>query len=100
MAARSRCSAPTTMVSIGSPSSPAVGDGGEIKVLCSDNNGLDWKPVTTVTAAGEQKIDLKPFNLRRYSYQVRFVMKGKGTGLDSLKFANDIQCSQRLLPAL
>jgi hypothetical protein len=79
---------------------PALGDGGEIKVLFSDNNGLDWKEITTVAAAGDRKIDLKPLTLRRYVYQVRFVMKGKGTGLESLKFSNDIQHSQRPLPAL
>jgi len=77
-----------------------VGSGGEIKVMFSDNNGLDWKDAATVTAGGEQKIDLKPLNYRRYCYQVRLAMKGKGTGLDALKFVNDIQHSQRPLPAL
>ncbi len=77
-----------------------VGAGGEIKVLVSDNNALDWKQVATVSAAGEQIIDLKPLVFRRYVYVVRFVMKGKGTGLDTLRLMHDIQHSQRPLPAL
>lgn len=77
-----------------------LGDGGEIKVLLSDNNGLDWKPVATVDGGGEQKIDLTPFVSRRYSYIIRFVIKGRGTGLEALKLTHDIQHSQRPLPAL
>ena len=77
-----------------------VGEGGEIKVLVSDNNALDWKQVATVSATGEQTIDLKPLVFRRYVYVVRFVMKGKGTGLDTLRLMHDIQHSQRPLPAL
>ena len=79
---------------------PALGDGGQIKVLVSDNNGLDWKEVAAVDRAGQQNIDLKPLVYRRYVYLARFVMKGKGTGLNSLKFTHDIQHSQRPLPAL
>lgn len=78
----------------------ALGEGGEIGVHLSDNNGLDWKKVATIDKAGPQKIDLKPFVHRRYAYVVRFEMKGKGTGLDSLKITNDIQHSQRPLPAM
>ncbi len=77
-----------------------LGDRGEIKVLLSDNNGLDWEEVSTVDAGGEQKIDLKSLVCRRYVYIIRFVMKGKGTGLDALKLTHDIQHSQRPLPAL
>ena len=77
-----------------------VGEGGEIRMLLSDNNGLDWKDVTTIDKAGEQKLDLKPLVGRRYVYILRFVMKGKGTGLDALKLTHDIQHSQRPLPAL
>ncbi len=79
---------------------PVLGEGGEIKVLVSDNNALDWKQVAAVSAAGKQTIDLKPLIFRRYAYVVRFVMKGKGTGLDNLTFTNDVQLSQRPLPAL
>ncbi|MGA2035591.1 MAG: hypothetical protein ABSG68_25360, partial [Thermoguttaceae bacterium] len=79
---------------------PVLGAGGEIKVLVSDNNALDWKQVAAVSAAGPQSIDLKSLVLRRYAYVVRFVMKGKGTGLDSLTLTHDIQHSQRPLPAL
>ena len=78
----------------------ALGDGGSIRVLFSDNNGLDWKDVATIDKAGPQKIDLKKLVLRRYVYILRFVMKGKGTGLDALKISNDIQHSQRPLPVL
>jgi len=80
--------------------SAVVGEGGEIRMLLSDNNGLDWKDVASVDKTGEQKLDLKPFIGRRYVYIIRFVMKGKGTGLESLKLTNDIQHSQRPLPAL
>ncbi|MCL2641112.1 MAG: hypothetical protein FWD53_09735, partial [Phycisphaerales bacterium] len=76
-----------------------VADGGEVKLLLSDNNGLDWKEVA-VLSAGDQNVDLSGHILRRYSYILRFVMKGAGTGLDSLKIVNDIQHSQRALPAL
>ncbi len=79
---------------------PVLGEGGEIKVLLSDNNGLDWKPVATISEKGEQTLDLKPLVLRRYAYVIRFVMKGKGTGLDKLKLTHDIQHSQRPLPVL
>lgn len=78
----------------------AVGDGGEIAVSLSDNNGLDWKDVTKITASGESKVDLKTLVFRHYDYRLKFSMKGKGTGLDALKITHDIQCSQRALPAL
>lgn len=80
--------------------SAVLGAAGEIEVLLSDNNGLDWKEVSVVDAAGEQKIDLTPLVFRRYVYIIRFVMKGRGTGLDALKLTHDIQHSQRPLPAL
>ena len=79
---------------------PVLGDQGAIKVLVSTNNALDWKEVANVSAAGDQTIDLKPLVFRRYNYVVRFVMKGRGTGLDQLKLTHDIQHSQRPLPAL
>jgi hypothetical protein len=78
----------------------AAGQDGQVTVLLSDNNGLDWKELAKVTESGEQTIDLKPLVLRRYDYRLRFVVKGEGTGLDSLEVAHAIQCSQRALPAL
>ena len=77
-----------------------VGAGGEIKVLFSDNNGSDFKELTTITASGEQKLDLNKLVRRKYDYRLRFAMKGNGTGLDGLKITHDIEQSQRALPAL
>jgi hypothetical protein len=78
----------------------AVGDGGSVVVWFSDNNGLDWKEVARVGAAGERRVDLSPLVLRRYDYRLRFVFRGAGTGLDALRIVHDIQHSQRPLPAL
>jgi hypothetical protein len=78
----------------------AAGPGGEVVVSFSDNNGFDWKEIAKVTTSGEQKIDLKPLVFRRYDYRLRFVMKGKATGLNRLRIRHDIQHSQRALPAL
>lgn len=77
-----------------------IGKGGQIRVFFSDNNGLDWKEITTVTTSGKHEIDLSPLVLRRYDYRLRFVLTGKGTGLERLKVSHDIQHSQRALPAL
>jgi hypothetical protein len=77
-----------------------AGEGGSIAVAFSDNNGLDWKEIAKVTAPGEHKVDLKPLVFRRYDYRLKFVLSGKGTGLESVKVTNDIQHSQRPLPAL
>jgi hypothetical protein len=79
----------------------AVGDGGSIKVKYSDNNGLDWtdKDLPRISKTGAQKIDLRR-TFRSYDYYLKFEIAGKGTGLDSLKIVNDIQHSQRPLPAL
>jgi len=79
---------------------PVIGEGGEIKVLVSDNNGLDWKQAAAVNETGMQTVDLKPLVFRRYVYVVRFVMTGKGTGLEGLRIEHDIQHSQRPLPVL
>lgn len=78
----------------------AVAPGGEIAITFSDNNGLDWRPVQTITASGPQEIDLKPLVFRRYDYRLRFTLKGAGTSLDALRLTHDIQHSQRPLPAL
>jgi hypothetical protein len=77
-----------------------LGDGGTLRLFLSDTNGLDWKEVASLDKSGPQKIDLQKFVLRRYDYLLRFVLSGKGTGLESLKIANVIQCSQRALPTL
>jgi len=77
-----------------------VGQGGEIVVALSDNNGLDFKEVSKITQTGEQTLDLKKFVFRRYDYRLKFSFKGTGTGLDALKLTHDIQHSQRPLPAL
>ncbi len=77
-----------------------VGPGGSVGLDFSDNNGLDWRELGTLTATGAQTIDLGRLILRRYDYRLRIVLRGKGTGLDSLAFRHDIQHSQRPLPAL
>jgi hypothetical protein len=77
-----------------------VGSGGGVTVSLSDNNGLDWKPVVSATASGEQKADLKALVFRRYDYRLKFELKGAGTGLDAVKITHDIQHSQAPLPAL
>jgi hypothetical protein len=56
--------------------------------------------VTTITASGDQRLDLKPLVLRRYDYRLKLTLRGKGTGLDALQISHDIQHSQRPLPAL
>jgi hypothetical protein len=77
-----------------------VAPGGEIAIAFSDNNGLDWRPVKTITASGPHVIDLKPFVFRRYDYRLQFTFKGARTRLDTLRLTHDIQHSQRPLPAL
>src|SRR5262245_32426795 len=78
----------------------AIGDGGSVSVLFSDNNGLDWKEVTKASIAGEHKVDLRPLVLRRYDYRLKFELRGRGTGLDAVKLVHHVQHSQRPLPAL
>jgi hypothetical protein len=78
----------------------APGEGGSVTVWFSENNGLDWKEIANVTTAGDHKVDLKPLVFRRYDYRLKFVLSGKGTGLESVKVTHDIQHSQRPLPAL
>jgi len=77
-----------------------IGQGGEIRVSFSDNNGLDWKEVKKISESGSVPIDLKALVYRRYDYRLKVELKGKGTGLDMLMFSNTIQHSQRALPAL
>ena len=77
-----------------------VGPGGSISVSFSDNNGLDWKKLADIAAAGKRTVDLKPHCTRRYDYRLKLEFKGAGTGLRNLRFAHDIQHSQAPLPAL
>ncbi|HSU65860.1 MAG TPA: hypothetical protein VLJ39_03215, partial [Tepidisphaeraceae bacterium] len=79
---------------------PAVGPGGSVQVIFSDNNGLAWKSLGTISDSAEHKIDLQPLTFRKYDYRLKFVLAGQGTGLDALTILNDIQYSQRALPAL
>jgi len=77
-----------------------IGDGGAIAISYSDNNGLDWKEIASMTHTGEKDFDLSSLVQRRYDYRLKFEFRGKGTGLDRLKIEHDIQHSQRALPAL
>lgn len=77
-----------------------VGAGGGIDVQFSDNNGLDWKEVASITASGDHRLDLKPLVFRRYDYRLKLTLRGQGTGLGALRLSHDIQHSQRPLPAL
>jgi hypothetical protein len=77
-----------------------VGQGGSIVVALSDNNGLDWRDVATITESGSRKIDLKEAVYRRYDYRLRFTLNGARTALGALKLTHDVQHSQRALPAL
>ncbi|MFB3890775.1 MAG: hypothetical protein ACE15C_02000 [Phycisphaerae bacterium] len=79
---------------------PAVGEGGSVTVLFSDNHGLDWKEIGKFDKAGEQKIDLKKLVFRRYDYRLKFVMAGAGSGLDAIRIAHDVQHSQAPLPVV
>ena len=78
----------------------AVGAGGSVVVSFSDNNGLDWKEVARLTAAGTKRLDVTPLVLRRYDYRLKFELHGRGTGLEALRIRHDVQHSQRPLPAL
>ncbi len=77
-----------------------VSGGGAIEVSLSDTQGRSWKPIANATTSGPQKIDLTPLVLRRYDYRLKVALKGKGSGVQSLRIAHDIQHSQRALPAL
>jgi len=82
--------------------SGAVGEGGTVHVSFSRNHGLDWKEVFSESAGGpfSKTIDLRPWIHRLYDYRLRFELEGAGTGLSSLRIEQDIQHSQRVLPAL
>jgi hypothetical protein len=78
----------------------AVDSGGSVRVEYSDNNGLDWRQVATIDSSGEREIDLKPLVYRRYDYRLKLTLAGPGTKIQALKLTDDIQHSQRALPAL
>jgi hypothetical protein len=69
-----------------------------VKILLSDNNGLDWRDVATLDKSGPQELDLTSFCRRRYNYRLRLVRNG--ASMTAAKITHDIQCSQRALPIL
>jgi hypothetical protein len=77
-----------------------VGNGGSVAVLFSDNHGMDWKELSKSDKPGELKIDIKQNVFRKYDYQLKVVMNGAGTGLNTLKLTHDIQHSQIALPVI
>ena len=79
---------------------PVVGEGGSVIVSFSDNNGLDWKEIARLTASAAKRVDISSLVLRRYDYRLKFILRGRGTGLEALRIIHDVQHSQRPLPAL
>jgi hypothetical protein len=77
-----------------------VGNGGSVVVYFSDNHGRDWTEISKSDASSGQTTDLSKYVLRRYDFRLKFVLSGKGTGINRLKVSHDIQHSQRALPAL
>ena len=77
-----------------------LGAGGRIDVAFSRNHGLDWTPVATIDHDGAQTVDLTPWVRRLYDYELRVTLVGAGTGFDALAVRDQIQHSQRALPAL
>jgi hypothetical protein len=77
-----------------------IRDGGAMAISYSDNNGRDWKEIANMNVSGQKEFDLSSLVQRRYDYRLKFEFRGKGTGLDRLGIAHDIQHSQRALPAL
>jgi hypothetical protein len=78
----------------------AAGAGSSVTLKLSDNNGLDWRELSTYTQFGVKTQDYKKYVFRRYDYLLKFEFKGAGSGLNSLSISHDIQHSQRPLPAL
>ncbi len=77
-----------------------VAPGGRVLVELSRNNGLDWTPVATLTTSGTSTVDVSWLVRRQYDYRLRFTLSGAGTGLDAVTITDEIQHSQRALPAL
>jgi hypothetical protein len=91
---------PSSYVYLGGEVALEAAGSGTLRISFSDNNGLDWKPVATIDRPGRQKIDLGRLVLRRYDYRLRFVITGRGAGVENLKILSVVQCSQRALPTL
>jgi hypothetical protein len=77
-----------------------VAPGGAVTIEGSRNHGLDWELLAAITDSGVERVDLTRLARRLYDYRLRVTLVGRGTGLDSLAIANEIQHSQRALPAL
>jgi hypothetical protein len=71
-----------------------------VKISLSRNNGASWKDVGCLTESGRFEMDLAPHVRRLYDYRLRFELSGAGTELEALRIRNDVQHSQRALPAL
>ena len=76
-----------------------LGDSGKVEVFFSDNHGMDWNPLPAITA-GKNTLDLDYLPFRKYDYQLKFVMKGAGAGINALRVTNPFQCSQAALPTI
>jgi len=79
---------------------PVIPGNGYIDVFFSDNHGLDWTQVATLSDSSAKTIDLSNLVFRRYDYRLKLVLHGGGTGLARLHVSSEIQHSQRALPAL
>jgi hypothetical protein len=77
-----------------------IAEKGSLALQISDNNGLDWKEIETLTPGKNADLrDLQKFIFRRYDYRLKFTLTGNAS-INSLKLIHDFQCSQRALPAL
>ncbi|MBA3845254.1 MAG: hypothetical protein H0X45_01285 [Planctomycetes bacterium] len=72
--------------------------GGAIAVAISTDHGRAWRDLATVSADGAASVAIP--SLRHYDYRLRLTMSGVGTALRGLTISDDIQHSQRALPAL
>jgi hypothetical protein len=77
-----------------------TGSANRVVVEGSRNQGLDWTPLQTITKSGTVTIDLTALARRTYDYRLRFTLVGVDTGLDAVTIDDEIQHSQRALPAL
>jgi hypothetical protein len=79
---------------------PIIPTSGSVAVYFSDNNGLDWRQIGNFTQSGQFTNNLSPLIFRRYDYRLKFVMTGRGVGVNAISIDEDVQHSQRVLPAL
>jgi len=79
---------------------PRLASRARIEVSISDNHGHDWRPISTLTASGEQRVELGTHLRHRYDYRLKLLLRGRGAELTRLRLSHDIQHSQRALPAL